>query len=94
MELPASEIEYWRAYYEVYPFPQERADARTALLAQTISNMSGRMIKETHLMKLKDFLPHYLDDTASKPKAIEQQAEADKAFGAKLLEMQARAKGN
>jgi hypothetical protein len=94
MELPASEIEFWRAYYSIFPFPQERADERTALLAQTISNMSGRTIKENYLLKLKDFLPHYVDDTASKRNTLEQQAEADKAFASKLMEMQAMAKGN
>lgn len=46
MDLPASEIEYWRNYYSIYPFPQDREDARTALLAERITNMLGMLIAQ------------------------------------------------
>jgi hypothetical protein len=87
LELPASEIEFWRAYYSIFPFPQERADARAALIAQTIANMSGRMLKDIHLRSLEDFLPDYID-TVSTQKSLKAQADADRAFGTKLAAMQ------
>lgn len=84
MELPASEIEFWRAYYEIYPFPQERADARFAMLAQVISNMSGRTLKDNHLRKLEDFLPNYLPVVVSTV-SNEEQKRADERKYVQML---------
>lgn len=86
MELPASEINFWREYYSIFPFPQERADARTALLAQTITNMSGRMIKDAYLMKVEDFLPDYLDERNLANQSEQRQIQAEKAFVQKAIE--------
>lgn len=85
MQLPASEINYWRDYYNIYPFPQEREDARTALLAQTISNMSGRMLKDGFERKLEEFLPDYLDERDLAKQSEEAQIQAEKAFVAEAL---------
>lgn len=85
MELPASEIEFWRDYYQIFPFPQERADARTALLAQTISNMSGRMLKDMYLTRVQDFLPDYLEERDLSKKSREAQIKAEEEFVKKAL---------
>ena len=91
MELPASEIEYWKDYYNIFPFPQERDDARAARLLEMMNLAAqGKAYKDA---KFKDFLPDYLGDT-SQQKSLKQQADADKAFASKLMEMQALAKGN
>jgi hypothetical protein len=85
MELPASEIEFWTAYYSIFPFPQEREDARTALLAQVISNMSGRTLKDNYLRKLQDFLPDYLEERSLASQSEARQIEAEKAYVANAL---------
>ena len=56
--MSANEFIGWQAYFEIYPFTQEREDERTALLAQTVANISGKMLKKP--MKLSVFLPNYL----------------------------------
>jgi hypothetical protein len=86
MSLPASEIEFWRAYYSIYPFPQEREDVRTALLAQTIANMSGRTIKDGFERKIEHFLPDYLNERNLINRTEAEQIKAEKAFVQKALE--------
>jgi len=73
MELPASEINFWKSYYSLYPFPQERDDQRTALLATVISNMSGLTLK--HSIDMNIFMPDYLKESPAPivEKSIEQQ---------------------
>lgn len=95
MALPASEIMFWRDYYDIFPFPQEREDLRTALLAERITNMISIQIagSKAHMLKIDDFLPNYLNDTVS-TMSLAKQIEADKAFASKLVEATARAKGN
>lgn len=83
MKLPASEINYWREYYSIFPLPQEREDARTALLAQVISNMSGRMLRDMYLRKIGDFLPDYLD---GRKMTEAELIDAEKAFVAEALQ--------
>jgi hypothetical protein len=78
MQLPASEINFWRAYYTIYPFPQERADARAAMIAQTISRMSGKMLKDGYEPKIKDYLPDYLGKPVEKSE--EQKMAEEKAY--------------
>ena len=87
MELPASEIEFWRVYYDIFPFPQEREDARTALLAEVISNMSGRTLKEAHLAKVEDFMPAYLlDEREKEERFVKRQIEREMKMGQKFLQ--------
>lgn len=80
MALPATEIVGWEEYYSIYPFPQEREDARTALLAQTVANMSGRMIKDGYEKKIEEFLPDYLDERNVQELSIEKQILAAKKW--------------
>jgi len=56
LDLPASEIEYWREFYSIFPFPQDRQEIQTALLATVIANTSGNVKKAK---KIEDFLPDY-----------------------------------
>jgi len=58
--MRASEFIGWQAYFEVYPFTQEREDERTALLAQVVANMSGKSLKKT--IKLSAFMPVYFEN--------------------------------
>jgi hypothetical protein len=57
--MNANEFVGWQAYFDIYPFTQEREDARTALLAQMIANMSGKSLKKS--VKLSAFLPVYIE---------------------------------
>jgi hypothetical protein len=83
MDLPASEIEYWKAYYSIFPFPEARAEAQVALLAATISNMSGKSLKRP--IDMERFLPKYLKtEPAFVTKSIEEQQKEFQSFKKKL----------
>lgn len=57
--MSANEFMGWQAYFEIYPFTQQREDERTALLAMVVANMSGKSLKKQ--IKLSAFLPVYLE---------------------------------
>lgn len=75
MNLPASEIQFWQEYYAIFPFPQDRKDIQTALLAAVIYNTSG--VKKAK--NLEDFLPDYLKNNKAATKmsreALDQEAQ-------------------
>jgi hypothetical protein len=50
--------------------------------------MSGRTLKDSALRTIEEFMPDYLGKRLPKSYTIERQADADRAFGAKLLEIQ------
>jgi hypothetical protein len=79
--MPYSEFLGWQAYFQLYPFTQDREDYRTALVAATIANMSGKSLKRARAVE--DFLPHYLQPVTQE-KSIEQQRADKEAFKAKL----------
>lgn len=81
-ELPASEIAIWKEYFSIFPFSQERADERTAVLASTIANVSGKTIKKP--VDLDFFMPDYLGEKDSSDKSLKQQADDDREFGNRL----------
>ena len=83
--MPASEFGEWKAFFSIYPFSRDRADYQTALLAATISNMSGRTLK--HMRGVDTFLPDYLRQ-APQEKSLEQQRAEKEAFKAKLRDAQ------
>lgn len=56
--MTANEYIGWQAFFEIYPFTQQREDERTALIATTVANMSGKALKNS--VKLSAFLPSYL----------------------------------
>lgn len=57
--MSAREYIGWQAYFDIYPFTQDREDERTALLAQTIANMSGKALKKP--VKMSVFMPTYIE---------------------------------
>jgi hypothetical protein len=81
--MSATEFIGWQAYFDIYPFTQEREDARTALLAQMIANMSGKSLKKS--AKLSAFLPVYIESE----KIITDPLQRDeyKAFKQKLQDI-------
>jgi hypothetical protein len=83
--MPASEFAGWQAFFSIYPFTQDREDYRTALLATTISNVSGRMLQQ--LSDVDTFLPDYLH-IAPREKTLDQQRADKEAFKAQLFAAQ------
>ena len=77
--MPATEFAEWQAFFELYPFTQDREDYRAAMLAATICNMSGKTLKK--IVDVTDFLPDHL---RPKEKSLEQQRAAKEQFKAKL----------
>jgi hypothetical protein len=75
----------WLAFFDEEGFSQDRADVHHADLVATIMNSAGHRYKRQ--VKIKDLLPHKWETDPAK-RTIEQQAEADRAFGAKLRELQ------
>ena len=54
--IDAREYALWRAYYEIEPFGEERADLRAAIIAMTIANVfRGR----GRSYKAEDFMPDF-----------------------------------
>jgi hypothetical protein len=78
--MPISEFYGWQAYFEIYPFTQDREDARAAMLAAVIANISGKALK--HPVKESLFMPEYLQ----REKIITDPLQRDEyaAFKAKL----------
>ena len=79
----------WEEYFKIYPFSEDRADSRAALISQTVANMSGQKLKV--LLDLSTFLPKYLDEVSPVEKSLARQKVEALAFREKLLEMQAMA---
>ena len=52
--MSSREFAEWLAYERLEPFGPERADARAALVAQTVANYAGRTAKRW--LTLRDFL--------------------------------------
>lgn len=85
MELPASEIVFWEEYFNIYPFTQDREDARTAQVAQTVTNMQGRFAKNP--LPLSYFLPDFYDEKKDNY-TIEEQTQRALAFREKMQRLQ------
>lgn len=82
MELPASEVEFWKSYYSIFPLPQERTDQWMAMALSTIYNTSGKTFK--NIIKPDVFLPDYLGERIATDKSLEQQRTEFMEFKAKL----------
>lgn len=82
--MPASEFFGWQEFFEIYPFTQERADSRFAMLAAVIANVSGKSLKRA--MRERDFMPDYLGARRSvvREKSLEEQRLEFLAFKQKL----------
>jgi len=91
--MPASEYLGWQAYFEIYPFSEDRADGRAAMLAAVIANVSGKTLKNS--LRESIFMPDYLKER-NKPmpiteKSLEQQAREWAEFKAKYQAAQKEA---
>jgi len=82
--MPASEYFGWQEYFDIYPFTQDREDARFAMLAAVIANVSGKMLKSS--MSESVFLPDYLGERKLVviEKSLEQQAQEFSDFKERL----------
>ena len=54
-EMPASEFYHWQAYLRMEP-PDKADNERTAALMATITNMSGKSLRQGKTVKPEDFL--------------------------------------
>ena len=82
--MRASEYFGWQEYFDIYPFTQDREDARFAMLATVIANISGKTLK--HSLREDDFMPDYLKERTPvvTDKTLEQQHLEFAAFKEKL----------
>ena len=73
--MPAAEWFGWQEYFYIYPFTQDREDARFAMLAAVIANVSGKTLKNT--LNESIFMPDYLKEKniPITEKSLEQQAQ-------------------
>lgn len=86
--MPASEYIGWQAFYSIFPFSEERADIRNALLCMVVANTSGNLKRAT---KMTDFLPNYIEPVRGK--SLEQQRREFSAFVSELNAAKAYARG-
>jgi hypothetical protein len=93
--MPAGEYADWQEYFSIYPFTQDREDARAAMLAAVIANVSGKTLKKP--LSESTFLIDYLGERqTAKPRAapsIEQQQAEFAAFIKKYKAAEATVKG-
>ena len=95
--MPASEFFGWQAYFDIYPFTQDRQDWHAAMISITIANYLGMLLAQNagktsyNPVNIETFLPDYLG--AHKPvvmadKSIEQQAREFADFKQRLNDAQ------
>jgi len=78
----------WEAYFDIFPFTQDREDRRFAMLASVIANTSGKSYKDPFPESF--FLPDYLQDqvrTVVPVRSIEVQTQEALAFRQRLAEV-------
>jgi hypothetical protein len=78
--LPAQEILGWEEYFRIYPFTQDREDARAAMIAERITNSIGMLLSQNarkttyNPIPMREFLPDYLGERKSaSEKSLEEQ---------------------
>lgn len=70
--ISSAELELWQTFYTKYPFPEERADLRTALTCCVVANSQGAN------STVKDFM---LDYTPQRQQTIEELQAMCKGLG-------------
>lgn len=87
MELPASEIEFWKAYYSFVPFPQEREDERIAIqtyaIVSTLLNIGG--MKTQTPVTVEMFMPDYWGERNLAEMSEKKLIDQEKKFVGNLL---------
>lgn len=58
-DVDSREFAYWKAWYRIEPFGEERADYRSAIIACTIANAHRQ--KGRSAFKIDDFMPKFGD---------------------------------
>jgi hypothetical protein len=87
--LSASEFLFWQEYFSYFPFSEDRADRRFAMLASVLSYVEGRTLKQP--IPEHTFVPDYLGERKPAGDISLEQQERDMArFAAKLKAMQGR----
>lgn len=58
--MTAQEWSLWKRYYEMEPWDDRRGDLQAAIIASTIANFAGKIMKKgTKPTAPKDFMPVY-----------------------------------
>jgi hypothetical protein len=76
--IDATELTEWRAYYQLEPFGQDRADYPASIVAHTVAVCNGA--KDSNP---SDFMPKFGAETARRATDAEMFAKA-KAFAARF----------
>ena len=61
-EIDSRQFEEWRAYADLEPFDETRADVRTAQVVQTLTDLAVARAGRRPRSKLKDFILRFGDD--------------------------------
>lgn len=88
-KMTSLELSYWKAYYELDPFDEERADLRSAIVASTVS--AGIPSKKKRKVKVSDFMPKFGDAAKSKPN--KQTAKEQQLIAKQITAMLSKPKG-
>ncbi|HEY6020147.1 MAG TPA: DUF4035 domain-containing protein [Candidatus Paceibacterota bacterium] len=93
--MPASEFVEWKAYFSIYPFTQDREDARTAALVCAVVNSVGYMLARGKALKkpasASEFMPKYLDEQKKERAKDPKQRDQYSAFRKKLRDINPKA---
>lgn len=58
--ITSGQLTEWQAYFAEEPWGEERADLRSGILASTIANWSGKVLREGEKpMTPRDFMPYH-----------------------------------
>jgi len=66
----------WAAYYRVEPWGDDRADIRSAIVAQVTASLSNLVAKRPRSFKLSQFIPKFNRPTKQTPAQIETAIKA------------------
>lgn len=101
MSMPASEFVEWQAYFQIFPFNEDRADIRNAELISWLTFISslsaqGKGLKSKIPAKdlVHDYLAPYKEPAKPISKSLDQQRQEFSAFVAKHQAMTKAARGN
>lgn len=83
--MSSREIGYWKEFFSIYPFTQDREDARMAQISFMISSANGGKTP------FETFLPKYVEeDIVIEEKSLEQQEFELAIFKANYTSLQQR----
>lgn len=66
--MSASELHEWRAYYELEPFGEWRADVRMAMMSSLIANINRDPQKRSKAFGWNDFMPTFGEPKPAQPR--------------------------